>query len=152
MWSHRSFFFCTEYLRRPPCRRISPWSGNYGILRWWKFVGLYPQAGAMYYSGNFEMGKYAEQLSGRKCVHPILCTLISLFWYNFLGCGCLRFQHWFDGAGVSFEKQNLSGNVKHKKIWREDVYYYGWTCLLDSAVQHSDCTFLVLASLDIGGG
>ena len=58
---------------------------------------------------------------------------------------------------MSFDKQNLSGNVIHKRTWKDNVYYNEWTgqcsswrLVFDSAVQ--DCTSLGLASLDVGGG
>ena len=70
----------------------------------------------------------------------------------------LSFQRWFDWTSVSFDEQNLSGNVIHNETWKDDSYYYEWTLprstwtysvLSDFAVQ--DCTLLELASLDIGG-
>ena len=101
-------------MRLIPCRRISPRSGNYSISGWWKFVGLYPQAGAKYNPGYFEMGKYVELSSEGGCA---LCTVVSPFWLNILGFDRFCFQHWFDGTTVSFDKQNVSGNVMHNKTW-----------------------------------
>ena len=154
MCSHRGFSFNKEHLRRPPCPRNSPWSGNCIILCLWRLVRSYPSA--MYYSGYFEMGKYDELSSEGECA---LCTVGSLFWHNFLGCGCLSFQRRLDGTSVSFDKQDLSGNVMHNKTWKDVDYYYQWTLLRStwsypllsgSAVQ--DCTFLGVAILDIGDG
>ena len=58
---------------------------------------------------------------------------------------------------MSFDKQNLSGNITHNEASEGDVYYYGWTrprpsqaAPLDSAVQ--DCTFLHIAKIDDDGG
>ena len=72
----------------------------------------------MYYAGYFEMGKYVELSIEGGCVP---CTVVSLSWHNFLGCGCLCFQRWFDGTSVSFDKQNLSGNDMHNKKWKDGV-------------------------------
>ena len=81
-------------------------------------------------------------------------------WHNFLGCGCLFFQRWFDKTSLSFDKQNLPGNVIQNKAWKDDVSYNtgcqwtrsrsSWRLRPDYAVQ--TCTSLGLASLDIGGG
>ena len=154
MCSHLGFFISTENLRRPPCSRNSPWSGNYSILCCWKFVRFYP--GATHYQGYFEMGRYAELSSDGGCAQ---CAVVSFFWHNFLGCGCLCFQRWFEGTSASFDKQNLSGNVTQKNAWKVNVpYYWPRSTRPRSSFWHLsnsaelDCTFLGLASLDIGEG
>ena len=61
----------------------------------------------------------------RWCAYVLWFRFFSL--HNFLGCRCLCFERWFDGTSVSFDKQNLSGNIMHKKRWKDVIYYYCWT-------------------------
>ena len=108
----------------------------------------------MYYSGYLEVGRYAELSFEGGCR---LMYIVSFFWNNFLGRRCLCFQRRLDETTVSFDKQNLSGNVMSKKTWKDVDYYYEWTLprstwtyplLFDSAVQ--DGTFMGVASVDNG--
>ena len=71
--------------------------------------------------------KWTNMLKCRLKVGARDVLWFSFFWPNFLGCGCLYIQRWFDGTSVSIDKQDLSGNVMHNKSWKTWKDVYGWT-------------------------
>ena len=108
MCSHRGFSSWTEHLRRPPCRRNSPWSGKYNILCWWKHVKWDGESRATYYPCYFKMGKYAG-LSFEGAPY--------ILWFHFS-------DRYSQGLAVSVSNTDFMERVCHltNKIYREMLY------------------------------